>query len=209
MPLPRWTRVDPERKAIILAAARAEFVEHGFAGASYNRIIEAAGVSKGAMYYYFEDREDLLVTAVEHALEPISALAELPLGGGSADEFWSLIEARCLSAVGWMENQPEQTALARALYEGLGRGGRPDGPMAGLLASLTGWVERLLREGAAVGAVRDDLPMSLLTRVAMAAGLAIDQWMVERWETLEPKAAMALSAQSMVLLRDLLQPPRK
>lgn len=209
VPLPRWNRLDPERQAVILAAAKDEFVAQGLAKASFNRIIEAAGVSKGAMYYYFEDREDLLVTAIEHALEPIAAVAALPLGATCPDSFWTAIEARCLEAVVWLEGRPELAALARALYEGLGGGARPDGPLADLQARMLRWSEAVLREGAAAGAVRTDLPLPLLTRVALAAGKAIDQWMVESWEAMEPEEALRLSVQSMALMRDLLEPRGK
>ena len=43
----------------ILRAALDEFAAHGFHDASLNRIIDAAGISKGSMYYYFDGKEDL------------------------------------------------------------------------------------------------------------------------------------------------------
>lgn len=206
MPNPRWSRVDPERQREILEAAQAEFAAQGLQKASYNRIIEAAGVSKGAMYYYFEDREDLLVTAVEAALAPIAALSAFPEDLPSPEAFWELVETRTLEAVGWLETQPQLGALARSLYEGLRGGAREDGPMAGLMARVYAWLERVLDVGARAGAIRQDLPMDLLARVTMQASVAIDQWMVERWEQMDSDEALRLSAQSMRLLRDLLEP---
>jgi AcrR family transcriptional regulator len=44
----------------ILAAARAELISHGFAGARINRIAESAGTSKERIYAYFRDKEKLL-----------------------------------------------------------------------------------------------------------------------------------------------------
>jgi AcrR family transcriptional regulator len=61
MPRPRWATLEPERRTAILDVAAAEFAAHGFTDASYNRIIQRAGISKGAMYYYFDDQEDLFV----------------------------------------------------------------------------------------------------------------------------------------------------
>ncbi len=51
MPLPRFEKLDEPRRRAILAAAAEEFGDLGFDGASYNRIIKRAGISKGAMYY--------------------------------------------------------------------------------------------------------------------------------------------------------------
>ena len=43
MPLPRFEKLDPERQDAILAAAEREFAAHGYASASFNAIIKAAG----------------------------------------------------------------------------------------------------------------------------------------------------------------------
>lgn len=50
MPRPRFHKLPPAQQQAILLVAFDEFATHGFTGASLNRIIEAAGVSKGSMY---------------------------------------------------------------------------------------------------------------------------------------------------------------
>jgi AcrR family transcriptional regulator len=49
-----------------LEAAAKEFVAHGFEAASLNRILDDAGISKGAAYYYFDDKTDLYATTTLH-----------------------------------------------------------------------------------------------------------------------------------------------
>jgi AcrR family transcriptional regulator len=56
---------DPEKRRQILAGARKVFLKHGFDGASMNDIVRAAGVSKGTLYVYFENKERLY-TALMH-----------------------------------------------------------------------------------------------------------------------------------------------
>ena len=68
MPRPRFNNLDADKQASILNAAFEAFSEHGFEDASYNLIIERAGISKGAMYYYFDDKEDLYSTVVRREL---------------------------------------------------------------------------------------------------------------------------------------------
>lgn len=51
--MPRRARVSPER---ILAAAAAEFAEHGFAGARVDRIAARARVNKAMLYYHFASK---------------------------------------------------------------------------------------------------------------------------------------------------------
>ncbi len=44
------------------------FARYGFQATSIDRIAKAAGVTKGALYYHFKDKEDLLFAAVQNRL---------------------------------------------------------------------------------------------------------------------------------------------
>lgn len=55
---------DPEKRNQILAGARQVFFERGFDAASMGDIARAAGVSKGTLYVYFENKEDLFAALV-------------------------------------------------------------------------------------------------------------------------------------------------
>lgn len=50
-------RTVPER---LLSTATKLFAEHGFEGTSVQDLVEAAGLTKGAMYHHFASKEDLL-----------------------------------------------------------------------------------------------------------------------------------------------------
>lgn len=56
---------DPRKRDQILEGARRVFLERGFDAASMNDICRAAGVSKGTIYVYFENKEDLFIALVE------------------------------------------------------------------------------------------------------------------------------------------------
>ena len=124
MALARFEKLDPPRQKAILAAAAQEFGERGFEGASYNRIIELAGISKGAMYYYFADKDDLYRTVLEAALEVwFSHLGVL----GEADDppsFWAACQGMYERSLAFLFEDPESAALclsitqARARLEG-------------------------------------------------------------------------------------------
>ncbi|SHE76847.1 transcriptional regulator, TetR family [Kaistia soli DSM 19436] len=55
---------DPRKRRQILDGARAVFLEKGFDAASMNDIARVAGVSKGTLYVYFEDKEHLFVELI-------------------------------------------------------------------------------------------------------------------------------------------------
>ena len=77
---PRWRRRKTARPGEIVAAALAVFAEKGFAAARLEDIAARAGVSKAALYLYFETKTDLfravVATAVAPDIERIRPLAE-------------------------------------------------------------------------------------------------------------------------------------
>ncbi len=60
----RMTRGEQSRREIISAAIDC-FSRYGYQGTSIDRIARAAGVTKGALYYHFKDKEALLFGALD------------------------------------------------------------------------------------------------------------------------------------------------
>src|SRR5512144_584868 len=57
---------DPERtRQKILQAATEEFARYGLGGARVDRIAERAGANKRMLYYYFRDKDNLFLAALE------------------------------------------------------------------------------------------------------------------------------------------------
>ena len=74
---PRWERRKEARPAELLAAALELFVEKGYAGTRLDDVASRAGVSKGTLYLYFQNKEDLFKAVVrESVVERISETAE-------------------------------------------------------------------------------------------------------------------------------------
>ena len=69
-PRPRFRRRKTARPGEITAAALEVFAEKGFAGAKLDDIAERAGVSKGALYLYFETKDDIFRAVVRDAVAP-------------------------------------------------------------------------------------------------------------------------------------------
>ncbi|WP_246710340.1 TetR/AcrR family transcriptional regulator [Martelella soudanensis] len=62
---------DPAKRAQILEGARQVFMNVGFDAASMNDITRAAGVSKGTIYVYFENKGELFQTIILEAKQRI------------------------------------------------------------------------------------------------------------------------------------------
>lgn len=57
-----------ETKSKLLASAKAEFLEKGYINASLRSICKNAGVTTGALYFFFRDKEDLFDSLVAPAM---------------------------------------------------------------------------------------------------------------------------------------------
>lgn len=63
------------RQRIIQAANRL-FYRHGYNRTSFTDIVDAAGVPRGNIYYYFRTKEDILRAALAYRLEIIETMTE-------------------------------------------------------------------------------------------------------------------------------------
>ncbi len=78
---------DPAKRNQILDGARRCFLDVGFDAASMNDITAAAGVSKGTVYVYFEDKAALLGALIEREKEAaLSAAADTLNADGTTRE---------------------------------------------------------------------------------------------------------------------------
>ena len=60
----------------LIEAATEEFLAQGFEKASLRKICEKAGVTTGALYFFFENKEDLFCQIVEPVLDQIERLGK-------------------------------------------------------------------------------------------------------------------------------------
>src|SRR5260221_5268319 len=67
---PKFRRRKADRPGEIVGAAMAVFAERGFAAAKLEEIAKRAGVSKGALYLYFETKEEMFHAVVDQAIAP-------------------------------------------------------------------------------------------------------------------------------------------
>ena len=73
---PRWTRRKTARPQELLAAALDLFVERGFAATRLDDVAALAGVSKGTLYLYFVNKEELFKAVVRENMLPVLGEAE-------------------------------------------------------------------------------------------------------------------------------------
>jgi AcrR family transcriptional regulator len=142
----------------VLRAALNLFADQGYANTSVQQIVEAAGVTKGAMYHYFTSKDDLLFAIYERMLSlQKRRLDEITAAGGETE---AVLRAVCEDViVTSIDFLPEGTIFFRSQHM--------------LTPERRQEVKRRRREyhdkfaeliarGQAEGRFRDDMPTSLL-----------------------------------------------
>ena len=171
----RWHRKPEERPAEIIDAALAVFGTRGLAGARLDEIVERAGISKGTIYLYFENKDALFRAVVEQTVGTLEGLARTEREGTAeerlvslAKDVWAYLRTPAFQAIyrlvlGELHRFPE---LARFYSE------RVSG-------QVTRRMGEILEEGVAAGEFRvvDALPTA---RMLMALFLTHAAWCERR-----------------------------
>ena len=159
----------------MLAAARSVFARRGLRGASLEEIAEEAGVSRGAVYYNFDDKERLFLALLrERCLARAERLEHLAAQGHEAGPDIRRVATRFLEdAEGdaeWTRLFSEFTALAAE---------RPElrAELAEELAACREAIARILERRLRDLGVASEMPMTELAAVtaALANGLALER----------------------------------
>lgn len=178
---PRFAKLAPEQQQSILQAALDEFSSHGYHDASLNRVIEAAGISKGSMYYYFDGKEDLYASVAQAGLERLFAdLGPFPVPDAADPEvFWSTLEGYYLTLMAALACSPQLATLARGWATVAQSPGLQQAQQE-MERSMLPWLQQVVAVGQRAGAVRTDVPPSLLIAVVVGMGQAMDIWLVSQ-----------------------------
>ncbi|HEY3358314.1 MAG TPA: TetR/AcrR family transcriptional regulator [Polyangia bacterium] len=206
MPRPRFAKLPPARREQILDTAAREFGLHGFEDASLNHILAAAGLSKGAAYYYFDDKADLFVATVRHFWEHFLAHTGIATIGLDRDSFWPRVVELYRHALDHYRADPALLGVAKAVWRLA-----PESRREGRVAELFGWARdqlaAVVHQGQQVGAIRRDLPDELLLGVVLALDEAADRWTLEHADQLETAHVEEVLTRLLAGVRLLLAPP--
>jgi AcrR family transcriptional regulator len=170
MPLARFESLDKSLKGKILDVAKHEFAAHGYEEASYNKIIQKIGISKGSMYYYFENKEDLFITcfldAFRNAAEGFGFDYASFSFGDDQQAYWNSI--KMISSKQWngVLQHPILMSLMRQLVS-LGTDHSIFRKLNDECEGLSEYVDlvSILEHGVEIGAIRDDVPLNVLIRM--------------------------------------------
>ena len=205
----RSAGLKAEKRHRLVEAAIEEFNEYGLDNASYNRIIERSGLSKGSVYYYFDNKDALLGIVMEEIGERVlAAIPERPLPA-TREEYWEAV---------WDYRQREfdffasNVALGRVLILSLGNHEPETGELESFCPPLARLILRqkeLIRRGQELGVVRRDMSegmifelMRTIDRTLCVRFFGRDAEVIER---LSPEERATRSQTYTLLFKDLIR----
>lgn len=82
MPTPRRSQADRAQstRTALIGAARALFTERGFATVPAEEVVRTAGVTRGALYHHFADKQELFLAVFEQLEAEITAEVQQAAG---------------------------------------------------------------------------------------------------------------------------------
>jgi TetR/AcrR family transcriptional regulator, transcriptional repressor of aconitase len=147
-------QLDARRQAI-LSGARACFAQHGYEGATVRRLEEQTGLSRGAIFHHFRDKESLFLAVAE---DDAAAMVDTVARHGLVQVMRDLLErAADTEVAGWLGTQLEVSQRLRTDPQFAQRWAA----RADAIAAATR--ERLLRQHEA-GVLRTDVDVDVLAQ---------------------------------------------
>jgi len=205
MPRPRFKKLPPEKREQILETAAKEFAAHGYKDASLNKILAKAGISKGAAYYYFDNKADLYVTTVTRYATEMLASLTVDFEGLTAVSFWPALQN--LYAQQFIQYAERPWVFGVVKSDGpIDKEALANMQLGEASQNVEGMLESIMRQGMALGTVRTDLPDELLFSLVMAVDDAHDNWLLGQMSSMTEAELQSAAEQAINLLQRLLSP---
>ncbi len=144
-------------RQLLANAARAEFAEHGFAGARTDRIVKRAGVNKQLLFYYFGSKAGLYEAVMRRAEAELTDAS--PKGNVRSPHAAGRLRAQLQTIYQALAEQPELTSLViHGVQEQRSHGPAPPAPPApnGVIRTFIQQLTHVISEGQGLGYFRDD-----------------------------------------------------
>ena len=105
MPKKVFVELEKEKQDRIGDAALKEFAEYGYENGSTNRIVKECGISKGSLFKYFDNKEELYFYLIDTVYAEMAAETSVDISKMSKDLFERVIEYSA-AEISWYISHP-------------------------------------------------------------------------------------------------------
>jgi AcrR family transcriptional regulator len=159
-------------RGVLIRAATALLLDRGYAGTTLSLLAQGVGMTKGAIYHHFPDKEALLRAVIEHVRRTWEGEvgAHVPAAGDALDRLGAVFERQAQL----IDREPSLCLLVNGLAlesESLGQELADD--VARLTSDFVELVRSVLVDGQRARAVRTDLDAKAMAHSIVAVVKAI------------------------------------
>jgi len=195
-------RASTER---LLDVARREFIARGYDATTVEQIAARAGMTKGAVYFYFKSKANLLLALLDYAerltVEPTVA-AVAAAGDSARGQLVAFLHSQSLAGQRHPEHMLLIILMSAELY---GRGDAADGRLAGINDAMKDLLTDVITAGKQEGVFTTEAPTAELVSVVLAVNQGCYlEWYRRRGELNGEDLVRALRT---VVLHGVLAPP--
>lgn len=163
----RGKKPEPSRKQLMIAAIDC-FARLGYQGTSIDRIARAAGVTKGAIYYHFRDKEELLFETLKDRIGGFEkqVLADVTPADDALANLRHVVDACFFHAT--VSNH--RRFIITLMVEALDTNPRLSKEFQRVLRRMRAFVATIVRRGQGYGSIRPDVAPEMAAAV-IAGGI--------------------------------------
>ena len=158
MPKQTFFNLTEEKRKMIIDTALDEFGSLPYSKASLSRIVARAGIAKGSMYQYFEDKKDLFVYLLELAAKEKLAFIQQEVDPNV--DFFTAFEQIMLAGTRFGLNNPKLWQVMANALNSMGENSWHEYVASGKKMSLDYFIQ-MIRRGQEQGSIRRDIDTRL------------------------------------------------
>ncbi|HYC53930.1 MAG TPA: TetR/AcrR family transcriptional regulator [Candidatus Binatia bacterium] len=142
------------------------FSRYGYQGTSIDRIAKDAGVTKGAIYYHFRDKDDLLAAAVLDRIGEFETRVQNACGSVDAAEGLSRIAAVCIEHA---RSGDRPRFAIKLMVESIDTHDHLREQMRGMMRRFRAFLRNIVRAGQEQGIFRSDVDADVVAAAYTSA----------------------------------------
>jgi AcrR family transcriptional regulator len=183
MPKETFFNLNEEKQEKVMRSAISEFLKHGFEKGNIGDIAKNAGVAKGSIYQYFENKRELFLYSVKWSTQLMMKKYSkyMVVTDKDINIFDFLYEN---SKQLWVQMRDEREVIIFIQDVFLGRYARlTDDSMEYMMKVSDEYILQLIREGKKNGCIRDDIDDNILSLYITGVSMKIKQYMMNKART--------------------------
>jgi AcrR family transcriptional regulator len=180
MPKDTFLNLTLEKQENVMRSAINEFIKHGFEKANVGDIAKNAGVAKGSMYQYFENKRELFLFSVKWSMEYLMKKYEKYITMrdkeiGIFDFFYN--NAKNI----WFQMREERDMVIFIQDVFLGKyNNLTDESMAYMIKLSEEYLLNLIKDGKNNGSIRKDIDDNILSLFITGVSFKIKEYLMKR-----------------------------